>query len=78
MDGPHPSHVTRFSDASTYDEICVNCGAHDHTGGGWGRLALPCPQPPIPKTGPVCLRCGRVMSAREAREQGACNDCIES
>lgn len=39
----HPSHETRFSfDASTYDEICVKCGARDHLG-GWGKLAEPCP-----------------------------------
>lgn len=43
---PHPSHKTRFSwDASTYDEICINCGAHDEVPGGWGRLAEPCPNP---------------------------------
>ena len=41
----HPSHNTRFSfDASTYDEVCVNCGATDIAGGGWGRLAKPCPK----------------------------------
>ncbi len=46
MSGLHPSHVTRISmDASTYDEICVNCGATDEVIGGWGRLALPCPKP---------------------------------
>lgn len=40
----HPSHVTRISmDASSYDEICVNCGATDHIG-GWGALAKPCPR----------------------------------
>lgn len=38
----HPSHDTRISDASTYDEVCVNCGAHDITGGGWGFLRAPC------------------------------------
>ena len=39
----HPSHVTRISmDASSYDEICVKCGATDHIG-GWGKLAKPCP-----------------------------------
>jgi hypothetical protein len=42
----HPSHVTRFSDASSFDEICVNCGATDQVPGGWGRLAHPCPNPP--------------------------------
>lgn len=37
----HPSHVTRFSDASTFDEICINCGARDTT---WddGDLVYPC------------------------------------
>jgi hypothetical protein len=45
--GPHPSHVTRFSDASTFDEICVNCGATDEVPGGWGQLAYPCPHPPV-------------------------------
>lgn len=46
--GPHPSHVRRVSmDASTYDEICVNCGATDEVPwGGWGRLAEPCPNAP--------------------------------
>ncbi|MEX0652418.1 MAG: hypothetical protein WD153_03095 [Candidatus Paceibacterota bacterium] len=39
--GLHGSHVTRMSDASSFDEICVNCGATD-TIGGWGRLAEPC------------------------------------
>lgn len=39
----HPSHVTRISmDASTYDEICVNCGATDQVPGGWGNLRFPC------------------------------------
>lgn len=43
----HPSHVTRFSwDTSTYDEICINCGATDKVLGGWGDLADPCPNPP--------------------------------
>ena len=44
MDTKHPSHVTRMSDASTYDEICVNCGARDEVPGGWGDLAKPCPK----------------------------------
>jgi hypothetical protein len=43
--GPHPSHQTRFSDASTFDEICEICGAHDEVPGGWGKLADPCPGP---------------------------------
>ena len=43
----HPSHITRFSfDASSYDEICINCGAHDDVPGGWGALAYPCDKPP--------------------------------
>ncbi len=44
MSGIHKSHRTRFSfDASTYDEICELCGAHDEVPGGFGRLAYPCP-----------------------------------
>jgi hypothetical protein len=43
MNSKHPSHVTRISmDASTYDEICINCGATDEVPGGWGALARPC------------------------------------
>ena len=43
----HPSHETRGSlDASSYDEVCVRCGATDITGGGWGDLKNPCPVPP--------------------------------
>lgn len=41
-DRRHPSHITRSSDASSFDEVCTLCGATDITGGGWGRLALPC------------------------------------
>ena len=43
MNGPHHGHTTRTSDASTFDEVCVVCGATDEVPGGWGRLALPCP-----------------------------------
>lgn len=44
--GLHPSHVTRISmDASSYDQICINCGATDQVLGGWGKLAEPCPKP---------------------------------
>jgi transposase len=43
MSGPHPSHVTRISDASSYDEICVNCGATDGLG-TWGPAGAPVPQ----------------------------------
>ncbi len=35
-----------MSDASTYDEVCINCGETDQVPGGWGRLADPCPVPP--------------------------------
>lgn len=56
MSGLHPSHVTRISfDASTYDEICVNCGATDEIG-GWGQLAYPCSNPPNPTTQTEALR----------------------
>lgn len=40
----HPSHTTRVSDASSFDEICTKCGATDISGGGWGRLKYPCPK----------------------------------
>lgn len=39
--GIHPSHKTRFSDASTFDEICTLCGATDEIG-GFGNLQYPC------------------------------------
>lgn len=42
-DRKHPSHVTRFSDSSLYDEVCINCGATDNVPGEWGELAKPCP-----------------------------------
>ncbi len=38
----HPSHKTRFSDSSLYDEICMLCGHTDSD--REGRLKLPCPQ----------------------------------
>lgn len=41
-DALHPSHKTRQSDASSYDEVCTACGATDIAGGGWGKLAEPC------------------------------------
>ncbi len=45
--GLHPSHKTRVSfDASSYDEICIYCGATDKVIGGWGQLAYPCPSNP--------------------------------
>lgn len=38
----HPTHQTRISmDASSYDEICVLCGATDRIG-SWGNLRFPC------------------------------------
>lgn len=39
--GTHSSHKTRFSDASTFDEICEHCGATDRPGDD--RLEEPCP-----------------------------------
>ena len=46
----HDSHDTRISiDASSYDEICINCGARD-TLGGWGKLAEECPTPKLTST----------------------------
>lgn len=29
-------------DASTFDEICIYCGATDVVPGGWGALEYPC------------------------------------
>lgn len=39
----HETHETRVSDASSFDEICIHCGARDISGGGWGSLRMPCP-----------------------------------
>lgn len=49
MNGPHSSHNTRISDASSFDEICDLCGATDYIG-GWGKLAEPCPAYEFHKT----------------------------
>ncbi len=44
MMGKHSSHVTRVAiDASSFDVICINCGATD---GRRGELANDCPTPP--------------------------------
>lgn len=40
--GKHPSHVTRSSDSSLYDEVCTACGVTDIAGCGWGELGKPC------------------------------------
>jgi hypothetical protein len=67
----HPSHKTRFSDASSYDEICIYCGATDLVPGGWGELAYPCP-------GWTCRaerphgRCGN-RNAPDTERCGACD-----
>lgn len=37
----HPSHDTRISDASSFDEICNNCGETDGIG-TFGKLVDPC------------------------------------
>lgn len=42
----HPSHKTRYSDSSHYDEVCVYCGATDRVPGGWGNLKYPCTNEP--------------------------------
>ena len=41
--GLHITHRTRSSDASSFDIVCIDCGATDEAGGGWGRLSWPCP-----------------------------------
>jgi hypothetical protein len=43
--GVHPSHNTRYSDASSFDEICENCGATDDVMSGPGALMYPCRNP---------------------------------
>lgn len=40
----HPSHSTRISDSSLYDEVCNNCGANDGRLGG-DSLDRPCRTP---------------------------------
>ena len=46
MSSKHPSHVTRSSDSSYYDEVCIHCGHTDVVPGGWGKLADPCSDEP--------------------------------
>ena len=36
-------HITRLSDSSVFDEICINCGATDARSDE--RLEEPCPKP---------------------------------
>lgn len=40
----HPSHQTRYSDSSLYDEVCTLCGATDARNDD--RLRHPCGQAP--------------------------------
>lgn len=40
----HPSHKTRYSDSSIYDEVCIYCGATDASGDY--DLKFPCPKAP--------------------------------
>lgn len=69
----HPSHETRISDASSFDEICTKCGARDVSGGGWGKLAEPCPmagksdQPDTDNTGEIAM--DRKAAIREEVEK---------
>ena len=46
MASMHPSHVTRYSDSSYYDEVCIHCGNTDVVPGKWGKLAYQCPDEP--------------------------------
>jgi len=71
--GPHPSHKTRISDASSFDEICVYCGATDEVPGGWGQLAYPCPKAP-PRV--LMCRCGHLADRHTlGYEDDRCADC---
>lgn len=39
----HPSHTVRDSDASSFDFVCIRCGATDDPhSGSWGKLTDPC------------------------------------
>lgn len=46
MSSKHPSHVTRSSDSSYYDEVCIHCGHTDSVPVGWAKLADLCPNEP--------------------------------
>ena len=32
VEGTQNQHITRFSDASTFDEVCIKCGVTDSNG----------------------------------------------
>jgi hypothetical protein len=68
--GKHPSHKTRSSDASTYDEVCLNCGATDIAGNGWGKLAEPCIATPAPSQHSELADNVAEMVARDVAELG--------
>lgn len=48
----HDSHDIRISiDMSSYDEICINCGAKaKYSLGGWGKLVEECPASKLTNT----------------------------
>lgn len=49
MQPNHPSHKTRYSDSSHYDEICIYCRATDNLYGSEASktaLSRPCPSKP--------------------------------
>jgi len=58
VEGCHPTHSTRSSDASSFDEVCTACGATDIAGGGWGKLAEPCSAHTPKLTGRPNQTCG--------------------
>ena len=67
----HPSHETRLSDSSLYDERCVNCGAAD--GRNDDRLYDPCPamtEPNKPDTS-IELSIDDTLNELDSIEQGA-------
>jgi len=77
----HPTHRTRMSDASSFDEICMLCGFTDQVPGGWGNLVKPCPgsRDACPKCGMhrlanyfgeiACTECGHKVASREVKQE---------
>jgi hypothetical protein len=61
----HPSHKTRFSDSSLYDEVCTLCGVTDYN--GMAKLDAPC------KNAPAATTYGQLVSNGQSSQV----DCME-